>query len=64
VLPHLATANAIGFSPIGKESWITEFSRNLLHRVELAASTKIAPFGTAIAYQFTGPDARFDARRQ
>jgi lactonase len=35
--------------------WITEFSRNLLHRVELADTTTIAPFGTAIAYRFTGP---------
>jgi len=55
VLPHLAMANGISLSATGKELWITEFSRNLLHRVELAAPTKIAPFGTAIAYHFTGP---------
>jgi len=55
VLPHLAMANGIALSPSGRELWITEFSRNLLHRVELAGPTKIAPFGTAIAYHFTGP---------
>jgi lactonase len=55
VLPRLAMANGIALSPTGKELWITEFSRNLLHRVELADATTIAPFGTAIAYHFTGP---------
>jgi lactonase len=55
VLPHLAMANGIALSPTGKELWITEFSRNLLHRVELTAPTKITPIGTAIAYHFTGP---------
>ena len=48
-------ANGIALSPDGKQLWITEFSRNLLHRVELASATKIAPIGTAIAYHFTGP---------
>lgn len=55
VLPHLAMANGIALSPSGRELWITEFSRNLLHRVALAGPTTIAPFGTAIAYHFTGP---------
>lgn len=55
VLPHLAVANGVALNPDGKELWITEFSRNLLHRVELADATTIAPFGTAIAYHFTGP---------
>jgi lactonase len=55
VLPHLAMANGIALSPTGKELWVTEFSRNLLHRVQLVDPTTIAPFGTAIAYQFTGP---------
>jgi lactonase len=55
VLPHLAMANGIALSPSGTELWITEFSRNLLHRVELTGTTAIAPFGTAIAYHFTGP---------
>jgi lactonase len=55
VLPHLAMANGVALSPDGKKLWITGFSRNLLHRVELADATTIAPFGTAIAYHFTGP---------
>ena len=55
VLPHLAMANGIALSPDGKELWITEFSRNLLHRVELADPTTISPIGTAIPYHFIGP---------
>jgi lactonase len=59
VLPHLAMANGIALSPSGKELWITEFRRNLLHRVDLADATTIAPIGTAIPYHFTGaaPDS-------
>jgi len=55
VLPRLALANGIALSPDGKALWVTEFSRNLLHRVELADATTSTPFGTAIAYHFTGP---------
>jgi lactonase len=55
VLPRLALANGIALSPDGKELWATEFSRNLLHRVELADATTSTPFGTAIVYHFTGP---------
>lgn len=55
VLKNLAVANGITLSPDGKELWVTEFSRGLLHRVELADATTIAPFGTAVAYHFTGP---------
>ncbi|MDB6151986.1 MAG: putative lactonase precursor [Chthoniobacteraceae bacterium] len=55
VLPHLAMANGIALSPDGRELWVTEFSRNLLHRVELADAATPAPLGTAVAYQFTGP---------
>jgi lactonase len=55
VLPHLAMANGIALNPSGSELWITEFSRNLLHRVKLVGATAIAPFGTAVAYHFTGP---------
>jgi sugar lactone lactonase YvrE len=36
VLPHLAMANGIALSPNGTELWVTEFARNLLHRIELA----------------------------
>jgi lactonase len=55
VLPHLAVANGIALSPDGRELWVTEFSRGLLHRVELADATTIAPFGTAITHRFSGP---------
>ncbi|MFL6449929.1 MAG: SMP-30/gluconolactonase/LRE family protein [Bryobacteraceae bacterium] len=55
VLPHLAMANGIALSPDEKQLWITEFSRNLLHRVELANSISITAIGTAIPYHFTGP---------
>lgn len=55
VLPRLAVPNGVALSPDGKELWVPEFSRGLLHRVELADATTIAPFGTAIAYHFTGP---------
>jgi lactonase len=55
LLRHLAMANGVALSPDGKELWGTEFSRNLLHRIELAGPTTIAPFGTAVAYHFTGP---------
>ena len=55
VLPHLAMANGVALSPDGKELWATEFSRNLLHRVELADATTATPIGTAIPYHFTGP---------
>jgi lactonase len=48
VLPHLAMANGIALSPSGGELWATEFSRNLLHRAELAGPTTITPIGTAI----------------
>ena len=55
VLPRLAMANGVALSPNGKELWATEFSRNLLHRVELADATTATPIGTAIPYHFTGP---------
>jgi lactonase len=55
VLSRLAMANGIALSPDGKDLWITEFSRNLLHRVQLNDPTSIAPIGTAIPYHFIGP---------
>src|SRR3954466_11444292 len=55
VLPHLAMANGIALSPSGGELWATEFSRNLLHRIEMSAPTTIATIGTAIPYHFIGP---------
>ncbi|WP_420493579.1 SMP-30/gluconolactonase/LRE family protein [Sinorhizobium meliloti] len=55
VLPRLAKANGIALSPDGKFLWVTEYGRNLLHRVDLTRATATAPFGTSIAYHFTGP---------
>jgi lactonase len=55
VLPRLAMANGVALGPDAKELWATEFGRNLLHRVELADATAATPFGTAVAYHFTGP---------
>ncbi|MCP1644988.1 lactonase [Pseudomonas citronellolis] len=55
VLPHLAMANGVALSPDGKSLWATEFGRNLLHRIQLADATTIAPIGSAIAYRFVGP---------
>ncbi len=55
VLPHLAMANGIALSPDGKELWVTEFARNLLHRAILASPTATAAVGTAIPYHFIGP---------
>ena len=59
VLPHLAMANGIALSPSGKELWVTEFGRNLLHRAQLLDATAIAPIYTGVAYHFTGlaPDS-------
>ncbi|ODS80878.1 MAG: lactonase, partial [Cytophagaceae bacterium SCN 52-12] len=39
VLPNLALANGVALSPDGKDLWVTEFGRNLLHRVRLADAT-------------------------
>ncbi|SOE35355.1 SMP-30/gluconolactonase/LRE family protein [Delftia acidovorans] len=47
VLPNLAMANGVALSPDGKSLWATEFGRNLLHRIELADATTIAPIGSA-----------------
>ena len=57
-------ANGIALSPDGKELWITEFSRNLLHRVALASATAIAPIGTGSPVSFHRPGTGFDARGQ
>ncbi|WDF68653.1 SMP-30/gluconolactonase/LRE family protein [Sphingobacterium oryzagri] len=55
ILPGLAMANGIALSADGKTLWVTEFGRNLLHRILLSDATTIAPIGTAVAYHFTGP---------
>jgi len=55
VLPNLAMANGVTLSPDGKVLWTTEFSRNLLHRIELGEPGTIAYLGSAIPYSFVGP---------
>jgi lactonase len=55
VLPNLAMANGLALGPDGKTLWATEFGRNLLHRIDLADATTIAPIGSAITYHFVGP---------
>ncbi|WP_229726917.1 SMP-30/gluconolactonase/LRE family protein [Sphingomonas alpina] len=55
ILPNLSAANGVALSPDGKTLWVTEYARNVLHRVTLADATTVAPVGTAIAYHFTGP---------
>lgn len=55
VLPHLALANGVALSPDGKTLWVTEFGRNILHRIDLADATTPTPLGTTVAYHFTGP---------
>jgi len=55
VLPGLGVGNGIALSPNGKELWVTEHGKNVLHRVRLSDATTITPFGSVIAYQFTGP---------
>ena len=55
VLPNLALANGVAQSPDGRTLWVTEFGRNLLHRVDLADATTPTPLGTTVAYHFTGP---------
>ncbi|MEG6503553.1 SMP-30/gluconolactonase/LRE family protein, partial [Desulfovibrio sp. 1214_IL3152] len=52
VAPNLAMANGVALSPDGAYLWVTEFGRNLLHRVELADATTMGPIGTSIPYRF------------
>lgn len=64
IIRNLAIANGVCLSPDGKVLWATELSAGRLHKIELAAPTKIAPFGTAVPYYFNGfaPDSmRSDA---
>ena len=63
VLPRLAMANGVALSPDGKELWATEFSRNLLHRVELANATTATPSARP-SPTTSRPGAGLDARRR
>ena len=55
VLTGLGVGNGIALSPDGKQLWATDHGKNVLHRVRLSDTTTIAPFGSVVAYQFTGP---------
>lgn len=55
VLPRLSMANGIALSPSGRALWVTEFGKNLLHRVELADPTTVTEIGSAIPYHLIGP---------
>ncbi|MGO7860161.1 SMP-30/gluconolactonase/LRE family protein [Rhizobium leguminosarum] len=55
VLPGLGVGNGIALSLNGGELWVTEHGKNTLHRVRLSGRTGIAPFGSTVAYHFTGP---------
>lgn len=59
VLLNMAVANGVALSQKDKLLWTNEFSSGRLHRVELADAVTIAPFGTAVPYQFVGhaPDS-------
>lgn len=55
ILPNVALANGVALSPDGKTLWVTEFGRNLLHRIDLADAMTPTFLGVTVAYQFTGP---------
>jgi len=55
VLQHLAVANGVALSPDGKRLWVGEYGVNRLHRLDLASATTAQPFGSVVAYYFTGP---------
>ncbi|HBX3089711.1 TPA: hypothetical protein MHW31_04325 [Klebsiella pneumoniae] len=55
ILPGLAVGNGIAIDPAGSQIWATEHAKNRLHRVRLSDTTTVAPFGSVVTYQFTGP---------
>lgn len=55
ILPGLAVGNGIAIDPVGSQIWATEYAKNRLHRVRLSDATTVAPFGSVVTYQFTGP---------
>lgn len=57
ILPGLAVGNGIAIDPAGSQIWATEHAKNRLHRVRLSDATTVAPFGSVVTYQFTGPAA-------
>ena len=59
ILRHLSLANGVALSPDGRTLWVTEYGRNLLHKLTLETATTLAPLGTSVPYRFTGagPDS-------
>lgn len=59
VLQHLSLANGVALSPDGKTLWVTEYGRNLLHKIKLDTATTVGSLGTSVPYRFTGagPDS-------
>ena len=53
--PNLGIANGVGLSPNGKRLYVTESAKGLLHTIDLAGPTAIAPFGEGVAHKFSGP---------
>lgn len=65
ILKHLSLANGVALSPSGKTLWVTEYGRNVLHKITLENATTVAPLGTSVPYRFTGagPDSmRVDSK--
>jgi lactonase len=63
VLRNLASANGVGLSPDGKVLWVTESSRNLIHRLQLLEDgVSIVPIaGASIPYRFVGAPGGCDS---
>lgn len=55
VLTGLVQANGIALSPDGTVLWVTEFGRNLLHRVELTDAVTPVLTGISVPWHFQGP---------
>jgi len=57
--PRMCGANGVALSPDGKVLWATEFALSRLHRIELAAPTRVARFGATVPHHFSGmaPDS-------
>lgn len=61
VLTGMSLTNGVALSPDQKILWATETGRGILHRIDLAAPGKTAPYGTTFAYRFTA--AKVDSLR-
>lgn len=63
VFRNLASANGVGLSPDGKVLWVTESSRNVIHRLQLLEDgVSIVPIaGASIPYRFVGAPGGCDS---